>query len=128
MKAPLIQTSLIETSKMKRISTHVLDIAQGKPAEAVPVHLERQHGSTWLLLATARTDRDGRCSQLLPADDTLVPGTYRLRFDTAAYFAGSQLVGLYPVVEVTFFVRDGEQAFHIPLLLSPNGYTTYRGS
>ena len=113
---------------MKRISTHVLDIAQGKPAEAVPVHLERQQGSSWFLLASARTDHDGRCSQLLPTGDALAPGTYRLRFDTTTYFAGLQLEGLYPLVEITFLVRDGEQALHIPLLLSPNGYTTYRGS
>ena len=113
---------------MKRISTHVLDIALGKPAEAVPVHLERQEGSTWLPLASARTDRDGRCSQLLPADNPMVPGTYRLKFDTASYFAGIHIVGLYPVVEVTFCVSNTEHTFHIPLLLSPNGYTTYRGS
>jgi 5-hydroxyisourate hydrolase len=65
---------------------------------------------------------------LLPEKDALTPGLYRLGFETATYFAARKLDGLYPLVEITFHVRDGEQHFHIPLLLSPNGYTTYRGS
>ena|SRR5882672_1292580 len=113
---------------MKRISTHVLDIAQGQPAKNVPVRLERQEATGWRLLASARTDQDGRCAQLLPENEALAPGTYRLGFDTAAYFGARKLEGLYPLVEITFYVRDNEHNFHIPLLLSPNGYTTYRGS
>lgn len=113
---------------MKRISTHVLDITQGKPAKDVPVRLERQDGSAWLLLASTRTDQDGRCSQLLSEEEALLPGTYRLTFDSAAYFTALKLEGLYPLVEVTFLIREGEETFHIPLLLSPNSYTTYRGS
>ena len=73
------------------------------------------------------TDQDGRCGQLLP-DGELPPGVYRLVFDTASYFDALKIDGLYPVVEVTFQVREGESQFHIPLLLSANGYTTYRGS
>ncbi len=114
---------------MNRISTHVLDTARGKPAEGVPVRLERQEASgNWLALASARTDQDGRCSQLLSEDTVLRAGLYRLKFDTANYFAEGKVDGLYPVVEITFQVRDGDSHFHIPLLLSPNGYTTYRGS
>ena len=114
---------------MKRISTHVLDTARGKPASDVPVRLERQEAAgTWQLLASARTDADGRCAQLLPQDDVASPGFYRLTFDTEAYFAAQKVNGLYPVVVVTFQAREGEPHFHIPLLLSPNGYTTYRGS
>ena len=114
---------------MKRISTHVLDIALGRPAHDVPVRLERQDASgAWCLLTSARTDRDGRCSQLLPKDGELTVGLYRLAFDTASYFEARKVAGLYPIVEVAFHVRDGESQFHIPLLLSPNGYTTYRGS
>jgi 5-hydroxyisourate hydrolase len=114
---------------MSRISTHVLDTAKGKPAAGVPVSLERQDSSgKWILLACAQTDRDGRRSQVLPEGATLAEGVYRLTFDTANYFASCGVDGLYPVVEIFFQVRSGETHFHIPLLLSPNGYTTYRGS
>jgi 5-hydroxyisourate hydrolase len=114
---------------MNRISTHVLDTARGKPASGVPVRLEFQdaHGG-WALAGSSETDQDGRCGQLLPNEEALREGLYRLTFDTAKYFAASQQDALYPVVEITFQVRRGETQFHIPLLLSPNGYTTYRGS
>jgi 5-hydroxyisourate hydrolase len=114
---------------MNRISTHVLDTAKGKPATGVPVRLERQDSSgKWSSLSSEQTDRDGRCGQLLPDGTTLVEGVYRLLFDTASYFRACGVDGLYPVVEITFRIRGGESSFHIPLLLSPNGYTTYRGS
>jgi 5-hydroxyisourate hydrolase len=113
---------------MKRISTHILDLACGKPASGVAVQLERQESpGTWRPLNSAITDHDGRCAQLL-AGDQLAPGIYRLRFDTASYFAALRIETLYPAVEVTFRVREGESQFHIPLLLSANGYTTYRGT
>ena len=114
---------------MPRISTHILDVAQGQPAPDVPVRLERRDtAGNWRLLSSARTDRDGRCHELLPEKDSLTPGLYRLGFETATYFAARKLDGLYPLVEITFQVVEGEKHFHIPLLLSPNGYTTYRGS
>ncbi len=113
---------------MKRISTHILDLARGKPASGVTVHLEMQGSpGSWQLSNSAITDHDGRCAQLL-AGDQLAPGVYRLRFDTAAYFAALRIDSLYPSVEVTFQVREGESQFHIPLLLNANGYTTYRGT
>ncbi len=114
---------------MNRISTHVLDTARGKPARNVPVRLERREASGgWRELASAQTDQDGRCSHLLSGDAILPAGHYRLIFDAAKYFTAEKVDGLYPVVEITFQVREGEEHFHIPLLLSPNGYTTYRGS
>jgi len=114
---------------MTRISTHVLDTALGRPAIAVPVRLERrERGNPWQPLSSAQTDGDGRCKDLLPESLALSEGTYRLVFDTGAYYANQRVKGLYPVVEITFEVRAGESHFHIPLLLSPNGYTTYRGS
>jgi 5-hydroxyisourate hydrolase len=114
---------------MSRVSTHVLDTTKGKPAAGVAVSLERQESSgKWLSLALSQTDQDGRCGELLPDSATLVEGVYRLTFDTASYFATCGVDGLYPAVEVLFCVRKGESHFHIPLLLSPNGYTTYRGS
>jgi 5-hydroxyisourate hydrolase len=115
--------------EIKRISTHVLDTVRGKPAANVLVRLERREPSgSWLSLGSARTDHDGRCEQLLNDGTVLSTGHYRLAFDTASYFAAEKIEGLYPSVEVAFQVRDGESRFHIPLLLSPNGYTTYRGS
>jgi 5-hydroxyisourate hydrolase len=114
---------------MKRISTHVLDVTQGRPAKDVPVRLERRESSgAWTVLGSSRTDGDGRCSQLLAGDDALRAGVYRLAFDTASYHVAQKIEALYPVVEIIFQVRDGESQFHIPLLLSPYGYTTYRGS
>ena len=79
------------------------------------------------MLNSMHTDNDGRCAQLL-LNSELSPGVYRLRFETAAYFAKQNAQSLYPFVEVTFRVRGGESNFHIPLLLSPAGYTTYRGT
>ena len=114
---------------MNRISTHVLDTARGQTASGVPVRLEFQDAQgKWAAVGSSETDGDGRCSQLLPDKEVLREGLYRLIFDTAKYFAGRQQDTLYPVVEITFQVRRGETQFHIPLLLSPNGYTTYRGS
>jgi 5-hydroxyisourate hydrolase len=114
---------------MNRISTHVLDTAKGKPASGVPVRLERLDSpGKWVPVGSAQTDQDGRCSQLLPDRARLAEGVYRLTFDTASYFAASKQDGLYPAVEITFRVRSGESHYHIPLLLSANGYTTYRGS
>jgi 5-hydroxyisourate hydrolase len=113
---------------MNRISTHILDLMRGCPAQAVPVRLEWQVSEgNWRELSNARTDQDGRCAQLLGQDE-LTPGVYRVSFDTGSYFLSQRVTGLYPVVEVTFQVREGESHFHVPLLLSANGYTTYRGS
>lgn len=113
---------------MKRISTHVLDLALGKPAGDVAVRLEKQEPPGWRVLASVRTDHDGRCSQLLPEGEDVSAGSYRLSFDTAGYYDAQKIPAFYPVIEVTFQVRNGETQLHIPLLLSPNGYTTYRGS
>ena len=114
---------------MKRISTHVLDTTLGKPAAGVAVRLERlEEAGSWRQVGAAKTDADGRCAQLLPENDVLLAGRYQLAFETGSYFAGLGVTGLYPVVEITFEVRSGEEHFHVPLLLSPNGYTTYRGS
>ena len=114
---------------MTRISTHILDIVLGRPAKGVPVRLERCDGEgNWQLLTSAATDQDGRCAQLLPGNEALSPGVYRLVFSVAEYYVAEKVDSLYPTVEIVFHVRAGEERFHIPLLLSPNGYTTYRGS
>ncbi len=107
------------------ITTHVLDTALGKPARGVPIRLEVADGDTWLLVGVGVTDGDGRLRTLTTAPPPA--GVYRIRFDTGAYFAATGQVGFYPSVEVTFVVREGDH-HHVPLLLSPFGYSTYRGS
>jgi 5-hydroxyisourate hydrolase len=109
------------------ISTHILDTAFGRPAAAVPVTLSFMTNGAWSLINEAVTDADGRCKHLLPTQ-TLQPGTYRIHFETAAYFERNRLQGLYPYIEIVFTVSDEKQHYHIPLLLTANGYTTYRGS
>lgn len=114
---------------MTRISTHVLDVALGKPAANVPVRLERRNSSgDWVALSSQQTGADGRCPQWLLPQEPVSPGHYRLHFDTAAYFEAQQTATLYPYIEIVFQVTEGQSEFHLPLLLSPHGYTTYRGS
>lgn len=102
------------------LSTHVLDAARGRPAAGVPVHLERHDGTAWHPVASGRTDADGRLTGW-PAD----PGLYRLVFDTAAYLGPD---AFYPEVVVTFRISAPGERYHVPLLLSPFAYSTYRGS
>lgn len=110
------------------ISTHILDTACGRPAEGVPVSLARQEGADWCVLHSDKTDADGRCRQLLPMGAAPQVGLYRVRFETAVYYEAQHTAGLYPYVEIAFEVRDSQQHYHIPLLLTANGFTTYRGS
>lgn len=109
---------------MSAITTHVLDTSRGRPAAGVPVRLE-QAGT---LLGSGATDADGRLRDLLPAGAPLAPGVYRLVFDTGAYFRVQDTDTFYPLVTLDFEVRDGAQHYHVPLLLSPFGFSTYRGS
>jgi 5-hydroxyisourate hydrolase len=114
---------------MKGISTHILDMSIGKPAQGVLIKLERNvPGFGWMLLTEALSDASGRAGQLVPANDHLHLGTYRLRFDVDTYFADQQKETLFPEVSVQFEVRDDMSHYHVPLLLSPYGYSTYRGS
>jgi 5-hydroxyisourate hydrolase len=111
------------------LTTHVLDTARGRPAEGVPVMLERQEaGGDWHLLNYGRTDQDGRVKDLLPPEHALAEGPYRLVFGTAEYFAAHGTSAFYPFVAVVFAVHDAGEHYHVPLLLGPYGYTTYRGS
>lgn len=114
---------------MSHVSTHVLDTSTGRPAGGVPVKLELLSGDEdWEVLSGGATDTDGRLKLSFPAASSFTAGTYRLRFDTGSYFRAQKIAGLYPEVVVVFEVRDPGRPFHIPLLLSPHGYTTYRGS
>jgi 5-hydroxyisourate hydrolase len=109
------------------ITTHVLDTSIGRPGNAIAVELERIDGTTWSLVGGGITDSDGRLRTLTP-EGPVQPGTYRIRFQTAPYFAAQQVSGFFPVVEIQFVVVDGAQHHHVPLLLSPYGFSTYRGS
>ncbi len=114
---------------MSGVSTHVLDTSLGRPAAGVSVALEsEERQGNWKLLGTGSTNADGRIVQLLPAGAKLAEGNYRLTFETAAYFQSRNALAFYPRVTVIFTVRDPAQHYHIPLLLSPYAYSTYRGS
>ena len=114
---------------MSAITTHVLDISIGRPAAGVPVRLEFQSGGqVWKTMGQGTTDADGRASHLLPSGVIPTPGIYRLTFDTGAYFQSRRQEVFYPEVTVVFSVSDPGQHYHVPLLLSPYGYSTYRGS
>ena len=118
-----------EQARSPSITTHVLDTARGRPARGVAVMLEVVRGPNDAeVLARGATDQDGRLRELLPAGHALVPGTYRLTFDTGAYFAAQHAPTFYPEVAIVFAVRDAGEHYHVPLLLSPFGYSTYRGS
>jgi 5-hydroxyisourate hydrolase len=112
---------------MSGISTHVLDTSAGKPAVGIPVVLERADGQHWSTVASCITDADGRCANLL-AVENVHAGWFRLTFATAAYFAARQQATLYPEVSILFDVTADQSNYHIPLLLNPFGYTTYRGT
>lgn len=114
---------------MSPITTHVLDTASGRPAQAMTVSLEfAEDGDRWLLLAQGVTDSNGRIAEFNPPLASLKPGIHRLRFATRAYFSAAGVRGFYPEVAVIVQIDDPSQHYHIPLLLSPHGYTTYRGS
>lgn len=110
------------------ISTHILDTAAGRPAAGVAVELDRDVDGEWQTLNAVATDGDGRVRELLPEGCSLEPGAYCIRFATSVYYEREGLRGLYPLVEITFTVREDEPHYHIPLLLTANGYSTYRGS
>jgi 5-hydroxyisourate hydrolase len=112
---------------MSQITTHVLDTSLGRPAAGVQVTLEIQKGGGWKEISRGATDADGRLRHLLEPG-TLAEGTYRLTFETHTYFQTRKIHALYPQITIAFEVQDKTEHYHIPLLLSPYGYSTYRGS
>ncbi len=113
---------------MSPITTHILDTSCGRPAAGVRVVLEALSGHRWENLGSGSTNDDGRVTDLLPEDSALEAGTYRLRFEVGDYFEDQQIESFYPFVEVVFRLEDPAQHYHVPLLLNPFGYSTYRGS
>ena len=109
---------------MSKITTHVLDTVLGRPASGIAVRLETNHGDAWVTAGSSVTDANGRCRDL---EESSGPGLYRLVFSTDAYFRQNGHGSIYPEISITFDY-DGESHYHLPLLLSGNSYTTYRGS
>jgi 5-hydroxyisourate hydrolase len=113
---------------MSQITTHILDTSSGTPAAGVMVTLSRLSvGGEWTILSTGITNDDGRVPGLLPGENTIVPGTYRLHFATGDYFLKRNTNFFHPFIEVVFELKD-QRHHHVPLLLNPFGYSTYRGS
>jgi 5-hydroxyisourate hydrolase len=113
---------------MNGITTHVLDTAQGRPARGVPVSLEvRSEDGAWKELGRSATDGDGR-AVLLTSESQVPRGVYRVSFDTGAYFLATNVTGFFPEARIVFEVREPSPRCHVPLLLSPYAYATYRGS
>jgi 5-hydroxyisourate hydrolase len=109
------------------ITSHVLDIARGTPAVGLTVILERRHASEWSPVGRATTDERGRVASMI--DGQMIPGTYRLTFDTGTYHRDQGIAHpFFPEAKVTFQVLEPNEHYHVPLLLSPFGYSTYRGA
>ncbi len=114
---------------MSAITTHVLDTSLGRPAAGVEVTLEQQRqDDSWVTLGAGRTDADGRLGTLLRGGQRAAPGVYRITFDVGAYFSARATAAFFPSVQIAFSVTAPEEHHHVPLLLSPFGYSTYRGS
>jgi 5-hydroxyisourate hydrolase len=107
------------------ITSHVLDTSVGKPVAGISAELFFQNGDSWNLIARSETNNDGRINEWLSKEPGA--GVYKIRFDTKKYFDKKSITSFYPYVEIVFEIRANEH-YHIPLLLSPFGYSTYRGS
>jgi 5-hydroxyisourate hydrolase len=112
---------------MSQLTTHILDTTKGKPASGVSIILFHQKNNNWAELARGITNADGRIPDLVSKDKILETGNYKMKFETKAYFAKDNISSFYPYVEIVFEITTKEH-YHIPLLLNPFGYSTYRGS
>ncbi|MEO5946585.1 MAG: hydroxyisourate hydrolase [Chitinophagaceae bacterium] len=112
---------------MSQLTTHILDTSKGKPAAGVAVVLFQLEKDSWKEIASGVTNSDGRIADLLKKDVMLKAGNYKLTFETKPYFEKQNIQTFYPFVEIVFTITDGEH-YHVPLLLNPFGYSTYRGS
>lgn len=113
---------------MNGLSTHILDLATGRPAAGVAVTLFQRRDADWHELGMHKTQEDGRVNELLPTGESLHSTIYMLRFETGAYYRALGIDTFHPLIEVTFQVRDPSEHYHVPLLVAPHSYSTYRGS
>lgn len=112
---------------MSHLTTHILNTTSGQPAQEVSVQLYHQEGGSWQDLASGTTNADGRIPALLEKDILLEPGIYKLKFEIGSYFLKQGVESFYPFIEIIFYIKDTSH-YHVPLLLNPFGYSTYRGS
>lgn len=112
---------------MSQITTHILDTTKGKPAQGVRISLYQQHNEEWKEIGIGTTNSDGRVSDLFNKEARLAKGIYKMRFETGEYFEKQGMQSFYPFVEIVFNITTREH-YHVPLLISPHGYNTYRGS
>lgn len=112
---------------MSQVTTHILDTSKGKPAQRVAIKLYENDDTEWIQIAKGITNKDGRLNNLLKENELLPLGVYKLSFDTKHYFDALEIESFYPSVEIVFEIKTTEH-YHIPLLLNPFGYSTYRGS
>ena len=112
---------------MSQVTTHVLDTSAGKPGKSISIQLMQKVGNEWKLIAQGITNADGRAADLCPAGKNLSPGSYKIVFETGDYYAIQNIQTFYPAIEIQFTIFD-DSHYHVPLLISPFGYSTYRGS
>jgi len=113
---------------MTQITSHILDTSIGKPATGVLITLLQQQGDDWVMLGSAPTNEDGRVGDFIGSDNVLSAGIYKLTFSLSDYYARLNTASFYPYAEVAFEIAGDGQHYHVPLLLNPFGYSTYRGS
>lgn len=124
----LAGASLMAPAAANPLSVHVLDLQSGQPSPGVTVDLERKSGAGWEMLGSAVTDSQGRVREFFPASARWERGDYRVVFRTGTFYAQQKQASFFPEIPVIFRVEDTQQHYHIPLLLSPFGYSTYRGN
>ena len=113
---------------MSQITTHILDTSIGKPAQGIQIELFHQLDSQWNSIGTGITNSDGRVADLLQDSKVLPGGVYKLVFLIENYFSAQHIFSFYPYVEIVFQISEKGEHYHVPLLLNPFGYSTYRGS
>jgi len=112
---------------MSQITTHILDTTKGRPVPDVAIMLYSYANDIWTEMVQGKTDENGRITDLLPVEKILEKGIYKLRFETKDYFDKQGMQTFFPFIEIVFNIQSSEH-YHVPLLLNPFGYSTYRGS
>lgn len=128
LSASAISLSANAETPRNPISVHVLNLKTGVPSEGVTVILEKKEGEKWIRLNSAITSKDGRINALYPADAAIDPGDYRVTFETGKYYAAHSEDTFFPEIPVIIHVPKAGEHYHVPLLLSQYGYSTYRGN
>jgi len=113
---------------MTQITSHILDTSRGLPAQGVLITLAQQQGDNWVMLGSAETDADGRVNDFVGTDDVLCAGVFKLTFSLSDYYKRLSIESFYPYADIVFEIAGDGQHYHVPLLLNPFGYSTYRGS